>query len=287
MTTGSLRADTVRPGLEVVSTTGLTKAFRTHRHDRYVVGITTTGVQSFRYKGKQRHALPGQVFAIHPDEPHDGRPGTDLGYGYQAAYVAPELISNALDATYVPFVGESVGNNPVLKSALIQLFDVVHGDVDDLTFTGCVAELADAFVRMSRSRRTTDARFSRKLALSVRDNLYENAVPGVSIGSLESAHGVDRFTIMRAFRKHFGVSPKSYQIHRRVAHAQFHIAQGMDLIDAALAAGFSDQSHMTRHFVRATGLTPGQWRKLTGNAVTKDMDRPNLRESSGWDRSYP
>ena len=30
-----------------------------------------------------------------------------------------------------------------------------------------------------------------------------------------------------------------------------------------LAAGFADQSHLTRHFTRTYGLTPGRWRALT------------------------
>ena len=33
----------------------------------------------------------------------------------------------------------------------------------------------------------------------------------------------------------------------------------MPLARAAADAGFADQSHMTRQFVRAYGLTPGRW----------------------------
>jgi AraC-like DNA-binding protein len=31
------------------------------------------------------------------------------------------------------------------------------------------------------------------------------------------------------------------------------------LVDAALAAGFHDQSHMTRHFTRTYGVSPSRW----------------------------
>ena len=34
---------------------------------------------------------------------------------------------------------------------------------------------------------------------------------------------------------------------------------GATLADAAAAGGFSDQSHMTRLFVRAYGLSPGRY----------------------------
>ena len=43
-----------------------------HRHDTYAIGITLSGVQTFRYRGSQRYSLPGECHILHPDEPHDG-----------------------------------------------------------------------------------------------------------------------------------------------------------------------------------------------------------------------
>jgi hypothetical protein len=40
------------------------------------------------------------------------------------------------------------------------------------------------------------------------------------------------------------------------------IAHGISLADAAYAAGFADQSHMTRHFKSRFGLTPGRYAAL-------------------------
>ncbi|MBO8576231.1 helix-turn-helix domain-containing protein, partial [Staphylococcus aureus] len=37
-----------------------------------------------------------------------------------------------------------------------------------------------------------------------------------------------------------------------------------NLVDAALAAGFFDQSHMTRHFKRCYGLSPARWLDMLG-----------------------
>jgi AraC-like DNA-binding protein len=35
------------------------------------------------------------------------------------------------------------------------------------------------------------------------------------------------------------------------------ILDGTTLVEAAAEAGFADQSHLTRHFLRAYGYTPG------------------------------
>ena len=37
--------------------------------------------------------------------------------------------------------------------------------------------------------------------------------------------------------------------------------RGASLSDAAASSGFADQSHLSRHFLRQFGYTPGAWRK--------------------------
>lgn len=68
---------------------------------------------------------------------------------------------------------------------------------------------------------------------------------------------MSRYTIARAFRRHFGVSPSRYVLLRRLGHARVLIAGGASLADVACASGFADQSHMSRRFHKAFGLPPG------------------------------
>ena len=49
---------------------------------------------------------------------------------------------------------------------------------------------------------------------------------------------------------------------RRLAIAHTAIEHGLPLAQAAAHAGFADQSHMTRQFKRAYGLTPARWTAL-------------------------
>jgi len=49
---------------------------------------------------------------------------------------------------------------------------------------------------------------------------------------------------------------------RRLDLVRSLLMQGQPLVSAALIAGFTDQSHMTRQFSKTYGLSPARWMKL-------------------------
>jgi AraC-like DNA-binding protein len=65
----------------------------------------------------------------------------------------------------------------------------------------------------------------------------------------------------RAFRETFGETPIAYVARQRMRHAQNLMVNTRDsLSQIALACGLSDQSHFTRVFRRAVGMSPRAWR---------------------------
>ena len=84
------------------------------------------------------------------------------------------------------------------------------------------------------------------------------------MATLETLSGLDRWTLARQFRARFGTSPARFRTMRQLDRVRGLIEGGASLADAALAAGFADQSHMTRHFKRAYGMTPGRWAAAIG-----------------------
>src|SRR4051812_20230867 len=67
-----------------------------HAHDTFTVSLTEAGVQQFSYRGTVHRSLPGQVAVLHPDELHDGHPGSSAPFRYSCLHVAPSAIDDAL-----------------------------------------------------------------------------------------------------------------------------------------------------------------------------------------------
>lgn len=81
---------------------------------------------------------------------------------------------------------------------------------------------------------------------------------------MEELAGVGRCSemqVLRQFKTELGATPHRYLIQVRIEQARRLIAAGLSLADAALQAGFADQSHLTRIFRRRYGVTPATYRR--------------------------
>jgi len=94
---------------------------------------------------------------------------------------------------------------------------------------------------------------------SVRDLIAARPAERHSMGELERLSGLDRWTLARQFRAAFGTSPGRFRTLRQLDQVRRLLKCGTPLAEAAAEAGFADQSHMSRHFKRAYGLTPAAW----------------------------
>src|ERR1700722_2490467 len=76
----------------------------------------------------------------------------------------------------------------------------------------------------------------------------------------ECGLSVDHFS--HAFRRTLGVAPHKWLIEQRVVLSKEKLRDGRSsLSDVAAECGFSDQSHLARHFQRIVGVSPGAWRR--------------------------
>lgn len=259
-TPDSIRLGTGVDGLQRMAVRFSGGGFAPHRHVTYGIGVTTEGVQTFRYCGAQRVCLRGQMHVLHPDETHDGVAATSAGFGYRIVYMDPDLIRESLDGRALPFVPEPVhaARSGVLASLLTDL-DQPFGD---LRRSEAAAYLADLLVRLA-GRAPQPVRVDDAALARVRGYLDACPREHTSSRTLELLAGIDRFAIARQFRLAYGTSPSRYQTMRRLDLARVAIHAGTPLARAAAETGFADQSHLTRQFKRAYGLTPARWARLS------------------------
>jgi len=87
----------------------------------------------------------------------------------------------------------------------------------------------------------------------IKSNLDQN----ISLEALAKMAGLSLNHFARSFKQTVGMPPHYYVLQRRIEYAQ-HMLRNTELplSEIALSAGFSDQSHLARHFRRITGTSP-------------------------------
>jgi len=86
----------------------------------------------------------------------------------------------------------------------------------------------------------------------------------ISLESLAAMAGLSTYHFARAFHQSVGMPPHSYLLNRRLEQVQRMLRETqLPLSEIAAATGFSDQSHLARHFRRKTGISPSvaRWRE--------------------------
>ncbi len=251
-------------GFERIEARFFGPAFARHRHDTYALGVTLAGVQTFWYRGAERRSLPGQILVLHPDEIHDGGAGDESGLRYRMLYIEPALLRRALgDGATPPFVAEPVFDDAGLRSALTQALGPLDVALDELERDDIVGRLARGLARRAGRPAPPLAKAAARPAQLARDYLEANVGRAVSSAELERAAGLDRYALARHFRALYATSPHRYLVMRRLQRARAMIGAGEPLAEVAAATGFSDQSHLNRHFKKTFGMSPGRWAALT------------------------
>ena len=236
-------------------------AYNLHRHDTYAIGRTLAGVQRFHYRRGLRDSLPGGTMVLHPDEAHDGQAGTDEGFRYRMIYVEPALFQQALGGKPLPFIEGGISRDPRLFAATEALLQAVDCPLDPLEQDDAIFDLAVALDAVSGAR-ITPRIVDYQAAERARQYLHDFLDEAVTLDELAAASGRDKWSLSRDFRALFGTSPHRYQTMRRLDRVRQLAVQGLRLVDASAAAGFTDQSHMTRHFTKTWGVPPSRWLKM-------------------------
>lgn len=120
------------------------------------------------------------------------------------------------------------------------------------------------------SRATITSRTARR----ARDALECQLHRPPSIVALAQQLGTNRFSLMRAFKRQYGITPHAFALRLRIERARHRIAGGGELGEVAHELGFADQPHLTRVFKKIVGITPGEYARSTRALSFKTVEVP-------------
>lgn len=237
-------------------------AYTPHRHDTYALAITTQGVQSFNYRKKLQHSLPGQVVVLHPDELHDGLAGTDEPFAYKGMNIEPTELQEVLNGAPLPFINSGVCSDPRLQVITQRLLGNLDQPLQLTQYEDAIFDLANVLQELSASHLSKRKSLPNyKAVMRAKEVLDDCLLEDVCLDDLANVVEFSKWQLSRDFRDILGTSPYRYQMLRRLQQAKVIMSRGTTLAQVALISKFSDQAHFNRQFKASFGLTPRQWQK--------------------------
>jgi AraC-like DNA-binding protein len=260
-----------RPGddARILLMSGRTERYAIEPRGEYVFGIVTE--QPMRsVRGRERRTVqPGQLVAWDPSGAHSGtgvggRPWASRLMVVEVADLAAIAgDEESLLRGDVSFP-EPVITDPGLARAFVALHRALETPATRLERDERLGEWLQALVA-----RTSTAS-SRPSSLSPRDDralrlacdyLGDHPTRNVSLDELAAAAGIGKFRLIRLFRERIGLPPHALHLAHRIHTARRLLEQGHTIADTAATTGFTDQSHLHRHFLRSLGLTPAAYQR--------------------------
>ncbi|MBD1910756.1 MULTISPECIES: AraC family ligand binding domain-containing protein [unclassified Leptolyngbya] len=260
--------DPLLPQVELLRATYITHSFARHTHDGYALGVIERGQEGFQYRGASYVAPAGSIALIHPGEVHTGHAAEASGWTYRMFYpdasvlgeVANQLAGHPVTLPYFP---NPVIHDPVLVRELSGVHQALEQGASQLEWESRLLWVLAQLIARYGSDRPIPRSISpdpQRMA-QVRDYLATHLNESVSLDDLAAFAQMQPFRLLRTFRAQFGLPPHAYQNQLRLYYAKRLIAHGVPLVQVAIDSGFTDQSHLNRHFKRIFGVTPGQYQR--------------------------
>ena len=253
--------------LELLRAVYITHTFAPHAHEGFAIGVVRSGATATSYRHAHYDMPAGTIIVINPGELHTGEAASQQGWTYRMFYpraaqlqqISSELAGHPGD---IPFFSSPVIHDDYLAELLLQLHLTLEDDANSIIERQSLfwSTMAHLIVRHADDPpELCPVKLERDCVTTVRDYIEAHYDDPVSLEQLGSLVNLDPCYMLRLFSKTVGLPPHAYLTQVRIRQAKQLLDRGKPIAEVACQTGFVDQSHFTKQFKRAFGITPGQY----------------------------
>ncbi len=254
-------------GLEMIQARYHQQKFSRHSHEGFCIGVIEDGAQQFFRTGENHYAPKGDIILVNADEIHTGSSAMENGWSYQAIYPTPEMFKQLTqdlkieNQNLIPWFPNAVIHDSGLASQLQLLFSLLSQSGNTMfKETLLLSSMSWLILKYNKTRIDMSEITPAKQRISqICELMMSTAEQEHSLNQLAAIAGFSQWHFLRQFKLHTGITPHAFLVQARLHKAKKLLLQGTTSAETSSLCGFSDQSHFTRHFKQALGVTPGHF----------------------------
>ena len=249
------------PGVEILDAVDSGEPWHVY-HEQYAFCAVHHAATTIRYRGAMERIEDRSVSFFEPGESHhNGK--VHKRSDFKVLFIQPGVFEHAAE--------EAGARKPphfdlLPRNAPPNMMDVVYAFCESVQKGEATLEQESRLITclsnfMACAERPVHARHrpERPGVMRAKRYLIERFNESVTLAELAAVAGLSKFHLVRQFAAQTGLSPHAFQVHVRVERARMLLRRGFSGVEVAMLVGFADQSHLTRHFKRVWGITPGAY----------------------------
>ncbi|GAB3488029.1 AraC family transcriptional regulator [Marinomonas epiphytica] len=248
-------------------------SYTPHSHQEWSIGAILEGRSDFLCEGRQHDVAKGDLVIMNPTAVHACNPKPDSNWAYYMMHVDVKWLVRLLydkgildQEQWQPTCVDTLSdtgfyNDFVDLCELIFRLDASLADKQQ-AIEGCLLALFSHLPGLSDLHLK---QVERNRLYDVADYLNDHCLDDTPIEKISAHFAYNTSYLIRAFKRHFNMTPHAYRLNRRVQLGQAAIKQGEPIVQIAQSLGFSDQAHFQRVFKQRVAATPGQYKETQRN----------------------
>tara|TARA_Y100001933_G_scaffold247687_1_gene280793 strand:+ start:250 stop:1035 length:786 start_codon:yes stop_codon:yes gene_type:complete len=253
MTDKNIRTAKCYEVIEVKVSDSHPHAYKPHLHSELSIGIIESGNTILTIDNTDYHFSKGDAVIIMPYVVHNCQPVDISTWAFTMIH-----LEDPYKEAFIKSLGADlkIGIAPLgpHEFSLIKTLSKTlrldnNAFAEEVAIIDCLNAIIDSVV--VKIEKEIDSNME-----CIRSYINDNFLEEISLDILEALFHIDKFRLIRCFKKLFNTTPSAYQLLLKVDHSKQLMKTEHDLSSVALASGFYDQAHFTREFKKTTGMTP-------------------------------
>jgi AraC-like DNA-binding protein len=249
---------------ELLNASGISTSMPRQIFQEYLIGVIEKGEAKFTYRGEQFQIGGGSLLLIEPGEAFMGQGSVEHPRTFRMLHASPQFLQSSISVLTervlpLPHFTQPIVLHPILINTFSRIHRALEVPHSRLERDGWLLELVSLLLQHCASDAPKLMSYGRESdrVKQVRDFLMERFTENCSLEELAALVNLSPFRLNRVFSQEVGVPPHAFLNQVRVWRAKEQLVKGIAIAQVAVETGFYDQAHMTRHFKRLLGYTPG------------------------------
>ncbi|MEO0043130.1 MAG: hypothetical protein RL329_2578 [Bacteroidota bacterium] len=246
-------------GFEIKNALFLNRAFPTHFHTHWSIALVKTGSENLYIDNQKLLIAANTLVLIPPYLPHSHDGQQEAFWAYQVLYFDETRFKKRLQNTV--YDQKVVLNNQLVLAHVFQqfclqlqenTFQLIHFEQFIHTI---LLDKNTIFIGMNLINHHLD------FVQEIKQVMTHHLIEKITLDRLSQKFKIDKFNLMRQFKKATGLTPNDYLMALRIEESKQLMYKTDSLMDIAFTTGFYDQSHFYHCFKKYVGLSPTEYRQ--------------------------